>query len=144
MALLYDTIIIGAGASGLAAARKLFDAGQNILILEARDRIGGRVWTDMEFTNFPMELGAEFIHGENAITHDIIESVGFHTIPAPRKANLWFSDSPDAVAKPIHELPMETREIVEAVLAAENDLPKVLILSSLQSRAPSITSSPLL
>ena len=39
----YDTVIIGAGAAGLAAGRKLHDAGQSILIVEARDRIGGRI-----------------------------------------------------------------------------------------------------
>ena len=122
---MYDTIIIGAGAAGLAAARRLFDAGQRIIVLEARNRIGGRIWTDPEFTSFPLELGAEFIHGENAVTHDIVESLGFQTIPAPRKPNLWFSDSPGSVAKPLKQLPEETKATVEAVLEVEQNLPKV-------------------
>jgi phytoene dehydrogenase-like protein len=41
----YDTLIIGAGAAGLAAARLLAGAGQRIAVLEARDRIGGRIFT---------------------------------------------------------------------------------------------------
>ncbi|MGH8641453.1 MAG: FAD-dependent oxidoreductase, partial [Burkholderiales bacterium] len=41
----YDVIIIGAGAAGLAAASELAPSGLRVLVLEARDRIGGRVWT---------------------------------------------------------------------------------------------------
>jgi monoamine oxidase len=57
-------IIIGAGAAGLAAARQLTQAGQAVLILEARDRIGGRILS-LQDSDFPMpvELGAEFVHG---------------------------------------------------------------------------------
>ena len=57
---MYDVIIIGAGAAGLAAGRKLHDAGKNILIIEARDRIGGRIHTSYDFVDgTPIELGAE-------------------------------------------------------------------------------------
>ena len=59
-----DVLVIGAGAAGIAAARSLHDKGVEVAILEARDRIGGRVWT-MRPANAPVaiELGAEFIHG---------------------------------------------------------------------------------
>lgn len=59
-----DVAIIGAGAAGLAAARSLVDSGFDVVVLEARDRIGGRIYTlrDPE-THLPIELGAEFIHG---------------------------------------------------------------------------------
>jgi monoamine oxidase len=56
-------IVIGAGASGIAAARELHDAGHNVIVLEARDRIGGRVWTDTRLANTPLDLGASWIHG---------------------------------------------------------------------------------
>jgi monoamine oxidase len=59
-----DLIILGAGVAGLAAASELAAAGLKILIVEARDRIGGRVFTTHDpVTKFPIELGAEFIHG---------------------------------------------------------------------------------
>jgi len=59
-----DVVVIGAGAAGLAAARHLHDAGIDVAILEARDRIGGRVFTVREpGTSTPIELGAEFVHG---------------------------------------------------------------------------------
>ncbi len=59
-----DIIIIGAGISGLAAALDLTRAGMKVDILEARDRIGGRIFTQQDATlNHPIELGAEFVHG---------------------------------------------------------------------------------
>src|SRR5580658_7718240 len=57
-----DVIILGAGAAGLAAARDLTTAGVRVLLLEARDRLGGRVMTH-HTPEGPVELGAEFVHG---------------------------------------------------------------------------------
>lgn len=57
-------IIIGAGAAGIAAARRLLEKGlQHITILEASDRIGGRIHT-VEFSNNVIDLGAQWVHGE--------------------------------------------------------------------------------
>jgi monoamine oxidase len=59
-------VIIGAGAAGLAAARELARAGRQAVVLEARDRVGGRVFTQKEKRSpAPIELGAEFIHGRS-------------------------------------------------------------------------------
>lgn len=55
--------VIGAGMAGLAAARALRDAGAEVTIHEARDRIGGRVWTDRSWPGLPVDLGASWIHG---------------------------------------------------------------------------------
>ncbi len=57
-------VIVGAGVAGLAAARELRASGfDDVLILEARDRIGGRVWTDTIGDGFPIDLGASWIQG---------------------------------------------------------------------------------
>jgi monoamine oxidase len=57
-----DVIIIGAGIAGIAAARLLKAQGYNVLILEARNRIGGRIWTNNSL-GYPLDLGASWIHG---------------------------------------------------------------------------------
>ena len=69
-----DTIIIGAGVAGLAAARVLCEAGLSVRILEARDRLGGRIFTCHDVASpVPVELGAEFIHGTPRETWEIVE-----------------------------------------------------------------------
>lgn len=69
-----DVIIIGAGAAGLSAAKELSKANQKITILEARNRIGGRCYTFSgdDFT-LPVELGAEFVHGELPLTLKLLK-----------------------------------------------------------------------
>jgi monoamine oxidase len=57
-----DVIVLGAGAAGLAVARDVTRAGLRVLLLEARDRLGGRIWTH-HTPDGPIELGAEFVHG---------------------------------------------------------------------------------
>ncbi|GAB5560915.1 MAG: FAD-dependent oxidoreductase [Synoicihabitans sp.] len=57
-------LIVGAGVSALGAAEHLREAGfENITILEARDRVGGRVWTSNIWRDVPVDLGASWIHG---------------------------------------------------------------------------------
>ena len=59
-----DVIVVGAGAAGLAAAVELGQAGLSVTVLEARDRIGGRIFTQSDpSSGAAIELGAEFIHG---------------------------------------------------------------------------------
>src|SRR5947209_3902116 len=59
-----DVLVIGAGAAGLAAAAELGRSGLSVTILEARDRIGGRMFTQIDpVCRAPVEFGAEFIHG---------------------------------------------------------------------------------
>jgi monoamine oxidase len=67
-----DVIVIGAGAAGLGAAAMLKDAGKKIVVVEARDRIGGRLWTDYNAMSIPIELGAQVIQGSNASTWELV------------------------------------------------------------------------
>jgi monoamine oxidase len=68
-------IVIGAGVAGLAAARRLAEQGADVTVLEARDRIGGRIWTlHPEPLTVPVELGAEFLHGETPDVDEIVRA----------------------------------------------------------------------
>ena len=68
-----EVLVIGAGAAGLAAARELVDAGVSVRVIEARDRVGGRIWTRHEVeSKLPIELGAEFVHGRPKESFDLI------------------------------------------------------------------------
>jgi monoamine oxidase len=69
-----SAIIIGAGAAGLAAARDLGRAGCEVVIIEARDRIGGRVFTLDDAAPAAIELGAEFVHGKSPELWKIAEA----------------------------------------------------------------------
>ena len=71
-----DVLVVGAGAAGLACAQRLRRAGADVVVLEARDRIGGRVWTHRFDGGETVELGAMFVHGERASTVPVVEEAG--------------------------------------------------------------------
>lgn len=56
-------VVIGAGLAGLAAARELKRHGHEVLLLEARERLGGRIWTSRKWPDIPLDFGASWIHG---------------------------------------------------------------------------------
>lgn len=71
-------LVIGAGMAGLTAARTLANAGRQVLVLEARDRVGGRIRTLREKGEV-LELGAEFIHGKPPELWELIHEAGLET-----------------------------------------------------------------
>lgn len=64
-------IVIGAGVSGLAAAKTLHEAGVDVTVLEARQRIGGRVHNDRDTFGVPVELGAQYVQGTHNDAGDV-------------------------------------------------------------------------
>lgn len=70
-------LIIGAGAAGLMAAKELSAKNYRVTVLEARDRIGGRIHTEYDFpSNAAYELGAEFVHGNLPVTLKLLKEAG--------------------------------------------------------------------
>jgi len=82
-----DVIIIGAGAAGLMAAYELSKAGKQVIVLEARDRVGGRMHTLDD--DLHTELGAEFIHGDLPVTLQLLKEANIEAIPA--SGEMWQS-----------------------------------------------------
>src|SRR5258708_29927875 len=79
-----DVLVLGAGAAGLAAARDLSHAGLRVTIIEARPRVGGRILTLHDSRSpVPLELGAEFIHGERAETLSLAQAAGLAVLELP-------------------------------------------------------------
>jgi monoamine oxidase len=78
----HDVLILGAGVAGLAAAATLASEGVDVSILDARRRVGGRVWT-LHATEEPIELGAEFVHGDAPRTTALAHEGGIDLIDAP-------------------------------------------------------------
>src|SRR5215207_2612278 len=77
-----DTLVIGAGAAGLFAARELMRAGLEVIVLEANHRVGGRILTELETrAGIPIELGAEFVHGEAPETTKLLDEARLATVP---------------------------------------------------------------
>lgn len=76
----FDTIVIGAGMSGVTAARMIADAGRSVVVLEARDRVGGRMHTDRS-AGFPVDLGASWIHGiDDSPLWELVQALGIPTL----------------------------------------------------------------
>lgn len=78
-----DIVVLGAGMAGVAAARALAGGGLRVVVVEAGDRVGGRIRTLREFTDAPVEAGAEFVHGDRAATWGDVRAAGLRTQPTP-------------------------------------------------------------
>ena len=80
-----DVLVIGAGAAGLAAADALKRAGRSVLVVEARDRVGGRCLTRrLPGVPSPVELGAEFIHGRPEATMALLRKANVAAVDSTR------------------------------------------------------------
>jgi monoamine oxidase len=80
-----DVLVVGAGAAGLAAAAELARDGRNVLVVEARERVGGRCLTRrIPGVPVPVELGAEFIHGRPEATIGLLRQAGIAAVDSTR------------------------------------------------------------
>src|SRR5262245_65266078 len=94
-----DCLVVGAGAAGLAAASTLREAGRTFVVLEARDRIGGRAHTVRLSNGQVAERGAEYLHGARVATWEYVARFGLAThlatgptrigVPEYRRGEWW-------------------------------------------------------
>ena len=75
-----DVLIVGAGMAGLAAARVLAERGLQVIVVEARDRVGGRVYTEAVGEGVFVEHGAEFVHGRIPELWALLQEAGLETV----------------------------------------------------------------
>jgi monoamine oxidase len=115
-----DVLVIGAGAAGLAAAHLLSGSGVSVTVLEARDRIGGRIYTTRpEGTDLPVELGADFVHGRPHETFAIAQSAGLRLYEFA--GNAWISDGGQLSRGVDEEDEDDGDEVANASAGAERD-----------------------
>ncbi|BAS15140.1 putrescine oxidase [Arthrobacter sp. Hiyo8] len=70
-----DVVIVGAGPSGLTAARELKKAGLSVAVLEARDRVGGRTWTDT-IDGAMLEIGGQWVSPDQTALMGLLDELG--------------------------------------------------------------------
>jgi monoamine oxidase len=124
-----DVVVVGAGVAGMAAALEIARAGLRVAIVEARDRLGGRVFTKRDsVTQAPIELGAEFIHGRPPEIMDRLRELQIDPIP---------SRGEDWCEKDGRLIPCDLFADVDALLEKMNDRePDESFLEFIERRCP--------
>ncbi len=88
-----DVVIIGAGASGLTAATELKKAGLTVAVLEARDRVGGRLWTD-DVDGAMLEIGGQWVSPDQDALKSTLAELGLETYPRYREGeNVYLNEA---------------------------------------------------
>lgn len=91
-----DVVIVGAGAAGLTAANELKKAGLSVAVLEARDRVGGRLWTDT-IDGAMLEIGGQWISPDQTALIETVDELGLETFRRYREGDSVYV-GPDGVA----------------------------------------------
>ncbi len=76
-----DTVVIGAGVSGLTAAARLSAAGQRVRLYEARERVGGRTWTVESATGYAIDVGGQWLGPTQTRAMDLCRELGLDVYP---------------------------------------------------------------
>lgn len=139
----FDTIVVGAGVAGLTAATLLRDAGRTVVVLEARDRVGGRVTTDR--SHGVTDLGASWIHGViGSPVADAAAAFGLRTVEFT-VGGYQVDSRPIAYYAPDARrlTDVEARAFAEDVHAVDADLAETIASSSADASYRDVTEAAL-
>lgn len=119
-----DVIVIGAGAAGLTAANQLKKAGLSVVVLEARDRVGGRLWTDV-IDGAMLEIGGQWVSPDQEALKETIEELGLETFPRYREGDSVYVNAQGELTRftgDIFPTGPETEAEIERLIALLDDL----------------------
>jgi monoamine oxidase len=115
-----QVIVMGGGAAGLAAATTIAAAGVDVLLLEARTRLGGRVLTQGSGGDEPLELGAEFVHGDAPRTTALAQAAGIELLET-KSAARWSRDGALVEAPDLSRAASEATEAATRISGQGDD-----------------------
>lgn len=120
----YDTVVVGAGATGLTCAWRLAEAGQDVLVLEARDRVGGRLRTE-DHNGADFEIGGQWVSPDQEALIALLAELGLETYSRYREGESLYVDR-DRVARRFtgEDLPVEeqTAKEIDRLIGVIDDL----------------------
>ncbi len=93
-----DVVVVGAGAAGLTAANELRKAGLSVAVLEARERVGGRLWTDV-IDGAMLELGGQWVSPDQSALIETIDELGLETFSRYREGESVYIGPDGAVSR---------------------------------------------
>jgi putrescine oxidase len=113
-----DVVIVGAGAAGLTAANELKKAGLSVVVLEARDRVGGRLWTDV-IDGAMLEVGGQWVSPDQDALKETLAELGLETYSRYRQGDSVYIGKDG-------ELKRFTGEIFPVAPETENEIVRLI------------------
>ncbi|MYR06068.1 FAD-dependent oxidoreductase [Gordonia sp. SID5947] len=108
-----DVIVIGAGPSGLSAAHHLAEAGRSVAVLEARDRVGGRTWTDT-VDGAVLEIGGQWVSPDQTALYEMLDVLGLETYPRHREgSSVYVTPTGERIVYDGSDFPVSERTVAE-------------------------------